>query len=97
MTTNLKSLRYGKDTVGGGNSNQPYVTSKIPDSFSDLGKTGGPDFLIRGGSLLPKIIANDTKRISKLFYNGDNTNDQPINITGTLFFAPSLCKAASNS
>ena len=87
MTTNLKSLRYGKDTVGGGNSNQPYVTSKIPDSFSDLGKTGGPDFLIRGGSLLPKIIANDTKRISKLFYNGDNTNGQPINLTGTLFFA----------
>jgi len=31
LRTNLKSLRYGKDTVGGGNSAQPFVKRKIPD------------------------------------------------------------------
>ena len=86
MTTNLKSLRFGKDTVGGGNSAQPFVVSKIPDDLSDVGRTGGPDFLLRGGTLLPKIILNDTKRISKLFYPGrggkiNTTNpDDPLGV-----------------
>ena len=70
LTTNLKSLRYGKDTVGGGNSGQPFVRTTIPDDLSDVGRTGGPDFLLRGGTLLPKIVFNDVKRISKLFYPG---------------------------
>lgn len=69
LTTNLKSLRYGKDTVGGGNSNQPYVKTKIPDSFSKLGKTGGPDFLLRGGTLYPKIAANDASRLTQMFFD----------------------------
>ena len=69
LTTNLKSLRYGKDTVGGGDSNQPYVKTKIPDSFSKLGKTGGPDFLLRGGTLYPKIAANDASRLAQMFFD----------------------------
>jgi len=69
MTTNLKDLRYGKDTIGGGSSGQPYVSRSIPDSFSDLGKTGGPDFLLRGGSLLPRIIAKDVSRLTKMFFD----------------------------
>ena len=86
LTTNLKSLRYGKDTVGGGNSAQPFVTTPIPDSLSDVGRTGGPDFLLRGGTLLPKIVANDVKRISNLFYpgKGDRINttnpDDPLGV-----------------
>ena len=86
LTTNLKSLRYGKDTVGGGNSAQPFVTTPIPDDLSDVGRTGGPDFLLRGGTLLPKIVFNDAKRISKLFYpgKGDRINttdpDNPLGI-----------------
>jgi hypothetical protein len=52
LTTNLKSLRYGKDTVGGGNSNQPYVTRSIPKDIDDVGRTGGPDFLLRGGNFI---------------------------------------------
>ena len=47
MTTNLKSLRFGKDTVGGGNSAQPFVTRNIPTNLSQVGRTGGPDFLLR--------------------------------------------------
>ena len=69
LRTNLKSLRYGKDRVGGGNSNQPYVTTKIPDSFSKIGKTGGPDFLLRGGALLPKIVVNDVSRLAQMFFD----------------------------
>ena len=86
LTTNLKSLRYGKDTVGGGNSGQPFVRTSIPDDLSDVGKTGGPDFLLRGGTLLPKIVSNDVKRISNLFYPGkgreiNTTNaDDPLGI-----------------
>eukprot|EP01047_Picozoa_sp_COSAG01_P014124 COSAG01_NODE_682_length_14262_cov_11.120949_1_plen_84_part_10 len=69
LTTNLKSLRYGKDTIGGGSSNQPYVKKSIPDKFSDVGRTGGPDFLLRGGTLLPKIIVNDVSRMTKMFFD----------------------------
>ena len=80
LTTNLKSLRYGKDTVGGRNSNQPYVTTKIPESFSKVGKTGGPDFLLRGGTLLPKIVANDVSRLTQMFFDFKSP-------TGPLFIA----------
>jgi len=86
LRTNLKSLRYGKDTVGGGNSSQPFVTRAIPDDLSDVGRTGGPDFLLRGGSLLPRIVLNDASRVSQLFYPGkgdriNNTNtDNPLGI-----------------
>ena len=69
LTTNLKSLRYGKDTVGGGNSNQPYVKTSIPEDLSDVGRTGGPDFLLRGGTLLPKIVVNDVSRMTKMFFD----------------------------
>ena len=80
LTTNLRSLRYGKDTVGGGNSNQPYVTTKIPESFSKVGKTGGPDFLLRGGTLLPKVVANDVSRLAQMFFDFKSPN-------GPLFIA----------
>ena len=49
MTTNLKSLRFGKDTVGGGNSAQPFVTRNIPTNLSQVGRTGGPESLIVTG------------------------------------------------
>ena len=69
MTTNLKSLRFGNDTVGGGNSNQPYIVTPIPEKFSDIGRTGGPDFLLRGGTLLPRITVQDTSRLFKMFFD----------------------------
>ena len=69
LTTNLKSLRYGKDTIGGGNSNQPYVKTSIPEDLSNVGRTGGPDFLLRGGTLLPKIVVNDVSRMTKMFFD----------------------------
>jgi len=72
--TDLKSLKFGKDRIGGGSSNQPYVKSSIPNSFSDIGTTGGPDFLLRGGSLTPNRIANDTSRLTKMFFDFKSPN-----------------------
>lgn len=67
LKTDLKSLRYGKDRVGGGSSSQPYITSPIPNNLSSLGKTGGTDFILRGGSLTPSHIIDDTSRLSQMF------------------------------
>jgi hypothetical protein len=34
LTTDLKSLRYGSDRLGGGNSGQPFIETPIPDQNS---------------------------------------------------------------
>ena len=80
LRTDLKSIKFGKDVVGGGNSNQPYVVRDIPESFQDVGRTGGPDFLLRGGTLLPRRIANDTSRMVQMLFDFKSPN-------GPLFIA----------
>ena len=69
LTTDLKSLRYGKDRIGGGSSGQPYIKTDIPDSLSDVGKTGGPDVLLRGGTLVPGRAARDVSRLTQMFFD----------------------------
>ena len=69
LTTDLKSLRYGKDRIGGGSSNQPYIKRDIPDSFSDVGRTGGPDVILRGGTLTPGRAARDVSRLTQMFFD----------------------------
>jgi hypothetical protein len=69
LTTNLKSLRYGKDKVGGGSSNQPYIKTNIPDSLSDVGRTGGPDVILRGGALMPGRAIKDVSRLAQMFFD----------------------------
>jgi hypothetical protein len=51
--TNLRGLKYGNDTIGGGNSGEPYITTPIPPALDQqadpndaIGIDGG---LIRGG------------------------------------------------
>lgn len=73
LTTNLKSLRYGKDRLGGGSSNQPYVKSSIP-SGDNVGRTGGPDFLLRGGTLTPGRIIEDGSRLAQMFFDLKSPN-----------------------
>ena len=63
LVTDLKSLRYGKDTPGGGYSGQPYIQAKIPDGLSPK----SPDFLLRNGYLAPLDTAEDIKRLGKMF------------------------------
>ena len=74
LTTDLKSLKFGKDRVGGGSSKQPYIQSDIPDSLSDLSKTGGVDFLLRGGSLVPNRAVKDVSRLTKMFFDTKSMN-----------------------
>ena len=61
LKTDLKSLRYGQDTPGGGNSGQPYIKSKIPEGYS----VKSPDFLLRNGFLAPKDALTDVARLAK--------------------------------
>ena len=75
LQTNLKSLRFGKDRKGGGNSNQPYIKSNIPSGrSSDVFAGGGSDFLLRGGTLTPQRIVDDTSRITQMFFDTKSPN-----------------------
>jgi hypothetical protein len=72
--TDLKSLRYGKDRVGGGASNQPYIKSPIPENRNQLDRSGGVDFLLRGGTLTPSRAAEDVSRLTKMFFDFKSPN-----------------------
>jgi len=70
--TKLRSLKYGGDMPGGGNSKQPYIESKIPEPFqSPSSKTNLTEIIEKS--------AIDVKRLSKWF-------SQPL-LNGTLFTA----------
>ncbi len=75
LQTNLKSLRYGYDRLGAGptnGSNQPYIKSSIP-SGSGPG-LGDVDFLLRGGSLLPRAVGRDVSRLTQMFFDLKSPN-----------------------
>ena len=74
QNTNLKSLRYGKDRVGGGSSNQPYIKSPIPENRNQLDRSGGIDFLLRGGTLTPSRAIQDVSRLTKMFADFKSPN-----------------------
>ena len=80
LKTNLKSLRYGQDRAFGGSSNQPYIKSDINVKDSEVGRTGGPDFLLRGGTLIPQRVGNDVSRITQMLFDFKSPN-------GPLFIA----------
>lgn len=88
LKTDLKSLRYGKDRVGGGSSNQPYIQRDLPDSLSEVGRKGGPDFLLRGGTLVPGRVLDDVSRITQMFFDFKSPN-------GILFAAKQNVLASS--
>lgn len=66
LTTNLKSLKYGHDRLGGGNSGQPYITTPIPEGESTLNKYDN-DFLVRGGITAITDSLTDVARLTKYF------------------------------
>ena len=69
LKTDLKSIKYGHDRPGGGDSNQPYIKTDIntvDKGINRLRLTNFDDGLIRGGiigALNASIV--DTIRISK--------------------------------
>ena len=78
LKTDLKSLRYGNDRIGGGNSGQPYIKTNIPDNISPY--IGTTDFLLRGGINAVKDSATDIVRLTKMFFDTKSPN-------GLLFIA----------
>jgi hypothetical protein len=63
LKTDLKSLKYGHDRQGDGNSGQPYITAPIPNRLST---SSSDDGFIRGGWTLANKSSNeDQLRISK--------------------------------
>jgi hypothetical protein len=75
----MKSLRYGNDQLGGGNSGQPYIQVPIPDGFNDL-QLSNNDFILRGGALAARDSATDILRLGKMFKDTKSPN-------GLLFIA----------
>lgn len=68
LKTDLKSLKYGQDRPGGGSSKQPFIVKDFNDiSTEELGRTGGPDWLVRGGLLAPVRSVQDASRLFQLF------------------------------
>jgi hypothetical protein len=68
LKTSLKDLKYGRDRIDGGSSNQPYIRKplnvNLPPAFDFLGN----DFILRGGPLgAPLATVNDVARLTKYF------------------------------
>jgi len=70
LKTDLKSLRYGQDTPGGGDSGQPYIKSKIPEGLTSK----SPDFLLRNGYLASRDALTDVARLTKMFFDLKSPN-----------------------
>ena len=69
--TRLRSLKYGRDREGGGNSREPFITESLPGVEEDnpnIGLLGNGDFLLRAGSLERSL--NDVVRLTKYFTTG---------------------------
>ena len=66
--TALKSLKYGYDRPGGGDSGQPFMKDPIPETRKDLSNIDG-DGILRGGLLAPLNAAEDTVRLTKYLFN----------------------------
>lgn len=71
--TALKSLRYGNDKPGGGDSGQPLIKTPIPDE-SKPPRPLDIDGFIRGGLDAPKAAETDAKRLSNFLFDFKNPN-----------------------
>ena len=78
LKTDLKSLRYGSDRIGGGDSGQPYITTAIPNRIGPY--IGTTDFLLRGGTNAVRDSIIDVQRLGKMFKDTKSPN-------GLLFIA----------
>ena len=74
LTTDLKSLRFGRAKQDGGSSNQPYIVTPIPEGDTTGASELYGDFLLRGGALRPTLVARNTSRLIQFltdFKTGD--------------------------
>lgn len=66
--TALKSLKFGRDRLGNGSSNQPYIKNPIIEEPGKLGQADN-DFLLRGGLRAPINAAEDVARLTKYMFD----------------------------
>ena len=78
LKTDLKSLKYGGDSSGGGTSNylqrwskQDWVKNPIPKNPPQDVPGLGVDQIVRGGALLPKQLGKDITRMTR-FLTSEN-------------------------
>jgi len=64
--TQLKSLKFGSDRLGGGDSGQPYIQTSVD---TEPGQNAGEDFLLRGGINAPADALTDVKRLTKYMFD----------------------------
>ena len=64
--TQLKSLKFGSDRLGGGDSGQPYIQKSVD---TEPGQDAGTDFLLRGGINAPADALTDVKRLTKYMFD----------------------------
>ena len=70
MKSDLKSLKFGKDTQGGGSSGLPYIKPGLPEDspageyLAGIARTSA-DFPLRGGTYSTIASTEDTIRISR--------------------------------
>jgi hypothetical protein len=68
--TQLKSLKFGKDRPGGGDSGQPFIPQNIQTGIQNPAFYN--DFVLRGGIEAPLSAAEDVARLTKYFINIKN-------------------------
>jgi hypothetical protein len=66
--TVLKSLKFGNDRPGGGNSGQPYIKNPLIDEPGKLSRVDD-DFLLRGGLRAPINAIEDVTRLTKYMFD----------------------------
>jgi hypothetical protein len=91
LKTNLKSLKYGSDRPGGGNSGQPYQQvdiNKVDTGFNRFRMTKFDDGLVRGG-----VVGATNASIVDTFRIGKFLKDLP---KGPLFIAKQVGLQLSN-
>jgi hypothetical protein len=70
LRTNLKSLRFGNDTQGGGSSGLPYIQTGLPEDspegeyFAGIARNSA-DYPLRGGAYWTIASEEDVVRISR--------------------------------
>jgi len=77
MTSDLTSLKYGRDRRGGGWSGQPYFTKDIPERAESINFANsflGNDFLIRGGVRSVTSVLEDEIRLGKFLSSFKSPN-----------------------
>ena len=67
--TAFKSLKFGNDRPGGGDSGQPYIKTPIDKPNTPALNS---DFLLRGGISAPLNAAEDVARLTKYFFDFKN-------------------------